>query len=102
MAVSTTKRALGGSQVEYYVVPPPRVSRDLYLSLVHLYHPFQRVLSTFFKKVGPGKGIKFQLRCNALLEKFVFEKKQDGLFGCVVSSGLEDGSQFRNVEEATR
>ena len=70
------KRALGGSQVEYYVVPPPHVSRDLYLSLVHLYRPFQRILSTFFKKGGPGKGIKFQLRCNALLEKFVFEKNK--------------------------
>ena len=70
------KRALGGSQVEYYVVPPSHVSRDLYLNLVNLYCPFQHLLTNFFKKEGPGKGIKFQLCCNALLEKFVFEKNE--------------------------
>ena len=76
MVLSSMKRALGGSQVEYYVMPPSHVSCNLYLSLVNLYHPFQHLLTNFFKKGGPGKGIKFQLHCNALLEKFVFEKNE--------------------------
>ena len=76
MVLSSMKRVLGGSQVEYYVVPPSHVSCDLYLSLVNLYRPFQHLLANFFKKGGPGKGIKFQLCCNALLEKFVFEKNE--------------------------
>ena len=46
-----TKRALDSSQVEYYVVPLSCISRDLYLSL-------------------------YQLCCNALLEKFFFEKNK--------------------------
>ena len=70
------KRALNGSQVEYYVVPPSHVSRDLYLSLVDLYQPFHCLLSSFFKKSSPGHGIKFQLQCNASLEKFVFKKNK--------------------------
>ena len=76
MVLSSMKRALGGSQVEYHVMPLSCVSRDLYLSLVNLYRPFQCLLTNFFKKGGPGKGIKFQLHCNALLEKFVFEKNE--------------------------
>ena len=52
------------------------VSRDLYLSHVNLYRTFQCLLTIFFKKGRPGKGIKFQLCCNALLEKFVFEKNE--------------------------
>ena len=50
-------------------MPSSHVSRDLYLSLVDLYCAFQCLLTIFFKKGGPGKGIKFQLCCNALLEK---------------------------------
>ena len=58
MVLFLTKRALGGSQVEYYVVPPSRVSRDLYLSLVNLYRTFQHLLTNFFKKGGQARELK--------------------------------------------
>ena len=52
------------------------MSQDLYLSLVHLYHSLNRLLTAFLRKGSPGQGIKFQLHCNALLEKYVFEKNK--------------------------
>ena len=84
MVLSSMKRVLGGSHVEYYVVPQSRVSHDLNLSLVDLYHAFQHLLTTSFKKVGPAKGIKFQSHCNALLEKFVFDAFVKGGSGWVM------------------
>ena len=59
MVLSLMKRVLGGSQVEYYVVPPSHISPDLYLSLVDLYHAFQRLLTTFFKKGGQARELNF-------------------------------------------
>ena len=106
MSVTMTKRALRGSQVEYSIVPPSRISCDLYLSLVDLYRCFVCLLSSFFRKGSPGQGLKFQLHCNALLEKYVFEKNKmvsmDVWFPADTKSVLNLGMLRRQLNEAYR
>ena len=100
------ERALRGSQVEYNIVPPSCISRDLYLSLVDLYHCFIRILSSFFMKGSPGQGLKFQLLCNVLLEKYVFEKNKmvslDVWFLADTKTILNLGMLRRQLNEAYR
>ena len=49
------------------------MSRDLSISLVDLYMSFVHVLHVFMVKSRRSKGMKFQLKVNVFLEKFVFE-----------------------------
>ena len=106
MSVMMTKRTLRGSQVEYNIVPPSRISHDLYLSLVDLYRCFIHLLSSFFRKGSPGQGLKFQLCCNALLEKYVFEKNKmvslDVWFPADTKTILNLGMLRRQLNEAYR
>ena len=77
MSVTTVTKALRGSQLDYYIVPSARVAKDLYLCLSSLRPTFTKLLVRYFKKVGRGYGLKFQLRCNCLLQKFVFETNKE-------------------------
>ena len=77
MSRTTVNAALRGSQLDYYVTPPARVAKDLYLCLTSLRPNFVKLLLRFFKKAGRGYGLKFQLRCNCFLEKFVFETNKE-------------------------
>ena len=63
--------ARGASGLFFY--PSSHVSRDLFVSLVNLYVSFVHVLCAFMAKSGRLKGMKFQLKANIFLEKFVFE-----------------------------
>ena len=77
MSRTTVKAALRGSQLDYYVTPSSRVAKDLYLCLASLRSKFTKLLLRFFKKAGRGYGLKFQLRANCLLQKFVFERNKE-------------------------
>ena len=67
------RQALQGVQVDYYLYPSSRVSRNLSVNLVNLYMFFLCVLRAFMAKSGRSKGMKFQLKANVFLEKFAFE-----------------------------
>ena len=69
----SSREALQGTQVDYYFYPSSRVSHDFSVSLVDLYTSFVHVLCAFMAKSRQLKGMKFQLKANVFLEKFVFE-----------------------------
>ena len=65
------------SQKEYLLSPIGRVRNDLALSLQDVLPALQGILHHALKSIRKqAKGVKFQLRCKVLLEKFSFENDQ--------------------------
>ena len=76
--MSLGKRStLQNSQKEYLLSPTGRVRNDLALSVQNVLPALQRILHRALKSIcKQAKGVKFQLRCKVLLEKFSFENNQ--------------------------
>ena len=68
------RSALQNSQKEYLLSPTGRVRNDLALSVQNILPALQGILHRPLKSISKqAKGVKFQLRCKVLLEKFSFE-----------------------------
>ncbi|MCG8621927.1 MAG: hypothetical protein MJE68_08035, partial [Proteobacteria bacterium] len=68
------RKALRGSQLEYFLSPEPRVGRDLSLSVADVYAGLEKILRKSLTPIhARAKGVKFQLRAKVLLEKYSFE-----------------------------
>ena len=68
------RSALQNSQKEYLLSPIGRVRNDLALSVQNVLPALQGILHCALKSIRKqAKGVKFQLRCKVLLEKFSFE-----------------------------
>ena len=68
------KSALQNLQKEYLLSPIGRVRNDLALSVQNVLPALQGILHHALKSIlKQAKGVKFQLRCKVLLEKFLFE-----------------------------
>ena len=68
------RSALQNSQKEYLLSPTARVRNDLALSVQSVLPALQGILHRALKSIRKqAKGVKFQLRCKVLLEKFSFE-----------------------------
>ena len=68
------RSALQNSQKEYLLSPIGQVRNDLALSLQNVLPALQGILHRALKSIRKqAKGVKFQLRCKVLLEKFSFE-----------------------------
>ena len=73
--MSLGKRStLQNSQKEYLLSPTSGVRNDLALSVQNVLPALQGILHRALKSIHKqAKGVKFQLRCKVLLEKFSFE-----------------------------
>ena len=68
------RSALQNSREEYLLSPTGRVRNDLALSVQNVLPALQGILHHALKSIcKQAKGVKFQLRCKVLLEKFSFE-----------------------------
>ena len=68
------RSALQNLQKEYLLSPTGRVRNDLALSVQNVLPTLQGILYCALKSIcKQAKGVKFQLRCKVLLEKFLFE-----------------------------
>ena len=68
------RSALQNSRKEYLLSPTGRVRNDLALSVQNVLPALQGILHHALKSIcKQAKGVKFQLRCKVLLEKFSFE-----------------------------
>ena len=68
------RSALQNLQKEYLLSPTGRVRNDLALSVQNVLPALQGILHHALKSIREqAKGVKFQLRCKVLLEKFSFE-----------------------------
>ena len=71
------RSALQNSQKEYLLSPIGRVRNDLALSVQNVLPALQGILHCTFKSIRKqAKGVKFQLRCKVLLEKYSFENER--------------------------
>ena len=70
--------ALEKSQKEYLLAPSIDVSRDLSLSVRDVYDALRDILHRSLDPIQKqAKGLKFQLRCKILLEKYSYENERD-------------------------
>ena len=76
--MSLGKRStLQNLQKEYLLSPIGRVRNDLALSVQNVLPALQGILHRALKSIRKqAKGVKFQLRCKVLLEKFSFENNR--------------------------
>ena len=72
--MSVGKRsALENSHREHLLSPSGRVRKDLALSVQNVLPALQGILHRTFKSIcKQAKGVKFQLQCKVLLEKYSF------------------------------
>ena len=71
------KKALRGSQEEFFLSPNLRVSRDLSLSVADVFPGMKKILTRGLRPIhSRAKGLKFQLRSKVLLEKYSFENEK--------------------------
>ena len=72
------KVALEKSQKEYLLAPSINVSRDLSLSIRDVYSALHDILHRSLHPIRKqARGLKFQLRCKILLEKYSYENEHD-------------------------
>ena len=72
------KVALEKSQKEYLLAPSINVSRDLSLSIRDVYSALRDILHRSLHPIRKqARGLKFQLRCKILLEKYSYENEHD-------------------------
>ena len=94
------KKALRGSQKEFFLSPDLRVSRDLSLSVADVYPGMKKILTQSLHPIhSRAKGLKFQLRSKVLLEKYSFENEKQivvDVWFPSISFSLHTPSQIMN------